>query len=399
MPTVSFIISTFNRREALLQTLGVLAGPAGGSNPSEIIVIDNASRDGTADAAARQFPGVRMLRQAVNRGPCAKNLGLPLARGEFIVFLDDDSFPESGSIDRMVRHFADHPRLGAAAFDVRLTGGTQEASAYPDVFVGCGVGLRADALAEVGGLPEDFFMQAEEYDLSLRLLDAGWEIRRFEDLCVRHLKSPQARMPARTMRLDVRNNLTLIGRYFPDGWVRPFAFDWARRYRMIAAVNGSRAACYKGLADGLIRLARGVGRRPVNPATFEKFAKVEQIHNLMSEMARYCRGRRILLIDLGKNILPFWLAAKKCRLDVVAIADARLGGHRFRYRGVPILHDADAAALAFDAAVVSNLSPAHALARRDDWRKKTSRPVFELFADFSDRAKAADRNFALRSAA
>ena len=52
----------------------------------------------------------------------------------------------------------------------------RECSAYPDVFIGCGTGFRRQALVEVGGLPEDFFMQAEEYDLSLRLLDAGWTV-------------------------------------------------------------------------------------------------------------------------------------------------------------------------------------------------------------------------------
>jgi GT2 family glycosyltransferase len=399
MPLVSFIISTFNRRDALLQTLRVLAGSASGSNPSETIVIDNASQDGSADAVAREFPAVRLLRQNVNRGPCAKNLGLPLARGEFVVFLDDDSFPEAGSIDRMVNYFAAQPRLGAAAFDVQLPGGGRECSAYPEVFAGCGVGLRATAIAQVGGLPEDFFMQAEEYDLSLRLLDAGWQVRRFEDLCVRHLKTPQARFPARTMRLDVRNNLTLIGRYFPDQWVRPFAVDWARRYRMIATANGATWAYYKGLAEGLLRLSLRAGRRPISAAAFETFAKIEQIENLMTAMTRQTGASRILLIDLGKNILPYWLAARKCGLKVVAIADAKLGGRGFRYRGVPILDDLDAARLSFDAGIVSNLSPVHVLPRRDEWRQRTNQPIFDLFTDFSQPAAEKNEDLTLRSAA
>src|ERR1700722_1779614 len=219
MPQVSFIISTYNRREALLQTLKVLHGPAAGSGGAETIVVDNASHDGTADAVAEQFPTVRLIRQNIHRGPCVKNLGLPVARGQFVVFLDDDSFPHPESIDRMVEYFRADPQLGAASFNVRLTNGDHECSAYPEIFTGCGVGLRADALAQVGGLPEDFFMAAEEYDLALRLLDAGWTVRRFDDLCVTHLKTPQTRFPSRVIRLDVRNNLTLIARYFPDEFV------------------------------------------------------------------------------------------------------------------------------------------------------------------------------------
>jgi GT2 family glycosyltransferase len=377
-PLVSFLISTHNRRDTLLQTLAVLAGPAAGSQPSQTIVVDNASADGTADAVASTFPGVRLLRQTTNRGPCAKNIGLKEARGRYIVFLDDDSFPFPGAVDRMVEHFAADPRLGAAVFAVQLPSGACECSAYPEVFAGCGVGLRAAALAEVGGLPEDFFMQAEEYDLSLRLLDAGWRVRRFEDLRVRHLKTPAARFPGRVMRLDVRNNLTLIGRYFPRPWVYPFAADWSRRYRLIAQVHGRLPAYWAGLAAGVARLATGQ-RRPISSAAFETFAKVQEIEQRLDQAAAQQNIKRLLLVDWGKNMLPFWRAAKRRGLEVAAVADATLGGHGFSYRGVPILTDADAQRLRFDAALISNLSPVHATQRREFWQSRTDRPVLNLF--------------------
>jgi GT2 family glycosyltransferase len=378
MPLVSFIISTHNRREALLQTLDALSGPAAGSAASETILIDNAGTDGS-DAAVRQlFPQVRLLRQTVNRGPCARNIGLAAARGKYIVFLDDDSFPFPDAIDNMVRHFQADPLLGAAIFAVHLPGGACECSAYPEVFAGCGVGLRAEALSQVGGLPEDFFMQAEEYDLSLRLLDAGWRVRRFEDLRVRHLKTPAARFPGRVMRLDVRNNLTLIGRYFPDEWVIPFAADWSRRYRMIAEAHGRLPAFWAGLAAGMARLAACNGRRPINPAAFEMFAKIEQIERLMAEATAQHKFKRLLLVDLGKNMLPYWRAAQRCGAEVVAVADAQLGGRGFSYRGIPIVSDDQAAVLRYDGVVVSNLSPVHARLRWNYWQQRTDRPVVDL---------------------
>jgi GT2 family glycosyltransferase len=378
-PLVSFLISTHNRRDTLLQTLAVLTGPAAGTQPSEIIVVDNASSDGTAQAVPQSFPQVRLLPQQTNRGPCAKNIGLAVARGKYIIFLDDDSFPFPDAVDRMVQHFQADPKLGAAIFAVQLPSGVCECSAYPEVFAGCGVGLRAAALAEVGGLPEDFFMQAEEYDLSLRLLDAGWHVRRFEDLCVRHLKTPAARFPGRVMRLDVRNNLTLIGRYFPAPWIFPFAADWSRRYRMIAQVHGRLPAYYAGLAAGLARLARASQRHPISAAAFETFAKIREIEERLDQAATQGNLKRLLLVDLGKNILPFWRAARRRGLEVAAVADANLGGHGFRYRGIPILPDADAQRLRFDAALISNLSPVHARQRQDFWQTRTDRPVLNLF--------------------
>src|SRR4051812_35219353 len=190
---VSFVISTHNRRKELLNTLASLYLCGLTNEAFEIFVIDNASSDGTPGAIRRDFPQVTLFPQKKNRGSCAKNIALPLARGRYVVFLDDDSYPRYGSISRMIRHFEADPDLGAAVFSVHLADGSSECSAYPDVFIGCGTGFRRKALEEVGGLPEDFFMQAEEYDLSLRLLDAGWMVKGFDDLHVVHLKAHLAR--------------------------------------------------------------------------------------------------------------------------------------------------------------------------------------------------------------
>src|SRR3954463_2456354 len=160
-PFVSFVISTHNRRDVLLGTLAAVERCGLPAGQFEAIVVDNASTDGTADALAARFPDVRVLREEVNRGPCAKNAALAVTRGEYVVFLDDDSFPtDADCVPRMLRHFEADPRLGAAVCTVTLPDGSRECSAYPGVFIGCGTGFRAAALREVGGLPEDFFMAA-----------------------------------------------------------------------------------------------------------------------------------------------------------------------------------------------------------------------------------------------
>ncbi len=374
MARVSFIISTFNRRDVLLRTLAELTRNGLAADDYEIHVVDNASSDGTA-AAVAEIPGVHLHAERTNRGSCAKNLALPSSTGEFIVFLDDDSYPAPGSIARMIQHFRQQPSLGAATFTVTLPDGTEECSAYPDVFIGCGVGFRREAIMEVGGLPMDFFMQAEEYDLSLRLLDAGWNIERFVDLHVTHLKTPQARSSPRTMRLDVRNNLTLIAKYFPRGYAIPFCVDWLMRYRLIAASKRQRLAFWRGMLEGSGR-AISATRQPVSQGTFERFTRINEIGQQMRGAKAMHRLHRILFIDLGKNILPYWLAAEDCDLEVVAIADTRLAGRK--YRGVPIITDGRARELDFDAAIVANSSPVHAAARASAWRRAESRPVIDL---------------------
>ncbi|MDQ3441513.1 MAG: glycosyltransferase [Planctomycetota bacterium] len=389
MIDVTFLIAAYNRRDVLLDTLRQLRRCGLPAGTFETILVDNASTDGTTGAVAAAFPDVILIREKVNRGACAKNAGLPLARGRYIVFLDDDSHPLPGSVARMIRHFEADPTLGAAVFDVQLPDGSRECSAYPNVFIGCGTGFRRRALAEVGGLPEDFFMQAEEYDLSLRLLADGWDVRRFDDLHVAHLKTSTARISTRTTRLDVRNNLTLIGRYFPDRWVMPFALDWANRYAMLAAARGHQLAHWQGVAEASIRAVRGIERRPLSDEAFEKFACIDEIAGRL-RAARDAMGlRTILLADLGKNAFAYWLAAESCGLKVVAVSDDNLGGRGWTYRGVPIVTNGEARRAPFDAVVVSNMSPVHAALRRDWWRRAQREPVIDLFESAISAARPA----------
>jgi len=380
MVDVTFLIAAYNRRDVLLGTLAALRRCGLPAQTFETIVVDNASTDGTANAVSVAFPEVRILAERVNRGACAKNAGLAIARGKYVVFLDDDSYPLPGSVARMIRHVEADPSLGAAVFDVTLPDGSRECSAYPNVFIGCGTGFRRRALTQVGGLPEDFFMQAEEYDLSLRLLAAGWNVRRFDDLQVNHLKTPTARKSARTTRLDVRNNLTLIARYFPDRWVMPFALDWTRRYAMLAAARGHRLAHWQGVTEGFTRAVRGVERHPLTAEAFEKFARIDAIEQHMRDARDGMGLKAIVFADLGKNLLAYWRAAKACGLQVVAIADDNLGGRGWRYRGVPIVKNEEARRAPFDAVLISNMSPVHAALRREWWRRNAQRgPVIDFF--------------------
>jgi GT2 family glycosyltransferase len=392
LPKVTFLLSTFNRKGTLLNTLEKLKSlEAFVDFNARTVVVDNASSDGTADAVVGEFPSVRLVRRKKNRGACAKNAGLAQATGDFIVFLDDDSYPDAQSIRRMIEHFRNDPRLGAAAFDVVLPNGQRECSAFPAVCIGCGTGFRRETLLAVKGLPNDFFMQAEEYDLSLRILDAGWDVRRFEDIRVHHLKTACARQPARTTRLDTRNNLLVIARRFPRKWVWPYAVDWIRRYWWMASEKGvrHRIAFWRGVIEGMVKSLWLGRRREVSDGAFEKFAKIDQIRIRLARVGRESNIRSIVLIDVGKNIYAYWLAAKQLNLPIVAIADSNLARPKRRYRGIPVLDDAAARRLYFDAAIVANMSPVHSQIRKSAWRTIESRPVIDLFESAQVRSVAA----------
>lgn len=393
-PIVSFVISTRNRRDVLLATLARVMACGLPADEFDIHVVDNASTDGTAAAVTEQFPQVKLIASDRNGGSVAKNLALPHALGRYIVFLDDDSYPEPGSIQRMIRHFEESPTLGAATFTVTLPSGIRECSAYPDVFIGCGVGIRRRALRLVGPLPDDFFMQAEEYDLSLRLLNAGFRVQRFDDLHVAHLKTPAARLPGRTVRLDVRNNILLVTRRFPSQHLWPYLVDWTRRYFWIARSQRAVWPFVQGLFQGVFKSIFKPQREPISEQAFEHFAKLHETAARLGAVLQKQPATRVLLVDAGKNLYAYWAACQELGVEIAAIADDKLGSPLRRYRGVPVLSDQQARQFPHDLVIIANLSPEHAKRRLAEWQLKQSCPVVDLFADDNKDGSSSLRNCA-----
>ena len=363
-PQVSFVLATCNRRAAVRTTLEAIESIRGEAAGVETLVVDNQSGDGTADMVRQSFPGVTLLAMKRNLGSCAKAIGVDRAAGEYVIFLDDDSHPRAGSIARMIEHFRANPRLAQAGFTVHLPDGRLEGGALPDIYVGCGVGFRRDVLQAVGNLDRTLFMQAEEYDLSFRLVRAGYDIAVFDDLHVEHLKTTQARLTGRTVYYDTRNNLIVAARYLPDRWRVPLLQDYVQRYRWIAESNGHLRAYARGLREGLRHWRRNrysYARWRLSQAHFERLFHFEEIARKMRELA--VRGaRRIVLADLGKNVFPFVRGARQAGLQVPAIADDRFARPGRCYRGIPILPTAEALAASPDAIVISNAAPVHAAA-------------------------------------
>lgn len=379
-PEVSIVLATYNRRSVLVETLAQLDRCGLSRREYEIIVVDNASTDGTVDAIADRVDALVRLKR--NAGSCAKAYGARRASGRFILFLDDDSFPRSGSLRRMLEHFAADDRLGAAGFAVHLPDGREEGSALPDVFVGCGVGLRADALREVGGLDSTFFMQAEEYDLAFRLVGAGWKARMFPDLHVEHRKTAHARCNARTAYFDVRNNLRVIARYLPGDFATIYRQDWLQRYRWLAKGAGHERAWARGRRAGRLRgiVERWTFRRwRLGPSALEQFFRWQEIAARMADLAA-TGVRRIVLADLGKNVYPFYRAAQLAGVTVLAIGDDRFAAANRQYRGIPIVPLDQALTLQVQAVVVANTSSVHGT---DTYRRLVGRgqgPVEHWFS-------------------
>lgn len=348
---------------------------------TEIILVDNQSSDGTVEALCDRVDVLIPL--SYNAGSCAKALGVDRARGKYILFLDDDSFPRAESISLMIEHFEQNPKLAAAGFQVHLPDGRCEGGALPDVFLGCGVGFRTEALRAAGGLDRSFFMQAEEYDLTFRMTHAGWQVRMFDDLHVDHLKTIQARKNDRTTYYDIRNNLRVLARYLPNPCYKIYLQDCLQRYAWLAEKDQHRHAYRRGVRAGKWRaLIERIGYRSkrLSPQSFEHFYRWNFIQQQMQEVAK--QGiRNVVFADLGKNIYPFYQGAIEAGLHVLSIGDDRFASIERKYRGIPIIPLQQALTHPTDAIIVSNTASVFADVTHNRLRTMTAQPIYNWFGE------------------
>ena len=112
-------IVNYNTRELLLQSLATL------EDADEIIVVDNASTDGSPDAVAAQFPHVHLIRNALNRGfGAAHNQALTQTQADVILLLNSDAWATPGALKFLKSHFASHPECVAAGGQLLFPDGT-----------------------------------------------------------------------------------------------------------------------------------------------------------------------------------------------------------------------------------------------------------------------------------
>ena len=186
---------------------------------TEVIVIDNASSDGSAAMVAAEFPWVRLVANPDNRGfTGGNNQGLALSRGRYVLFLNPDTEVVGDALATMVAYMEAHSAVGVVGPQLRYGDGRPQSSrrrfptlamalfestplawhwppaANPwtrryhmddrpadqvqevDWVVGAALLTRRAVLEQVGGFDEGYFMYSEELDWCRRAKDAGWQI-------------------------------------------------------------------------------------------------------------------------------------------------------------------------------------------------------------------------------
>jgi GT2 family glycosyltransferase len=272
-PQITFVVPTRNRSGQLLETLSRLR-PSAGRLSHEIIVVDRAGSDGTAEAVAKRFPHVRLIELSADHEAAARNLGLSAAAADYVFMLDDGTWPQEGTAEFALRMMAQQPQLAAAVCRLRRPGESSrhEANGPAGLFAASGVVLRRRAVIEVGGYPIDASGFAEQYDLCARLWQAGWQVRHFEPMLAWRMPDVDGRDADTVLRILTATALRFWSRYAPQNHCRAMLDATIEQYRRVAEDASAVAGYREGLAVGLAAARRNRTRR--RPLTDEQLAEL-----------------------------------------------------------------------------------------------------------------------------
>ncbi len=254
---VAVVVVSYEARETLLATLAALREHAG--LPVELVVVDNASRDGSAEAVRERHPEALVVANADNAGfGRACNQGWRASRAPLVLFLNPDAEVGPGAVAGLATLLEQRPEIGAAGPRTRSADGTIQVSTGPDLgwiaearqrrlvrgvarrdprrlaeaerrhslehepdwVSGSCLIARRTALEAVSGFDERFFLYEEDADLCRRLRAAGWRVVFTPGVEVRHqLGRSMAKAPARA-RLEYHRSHLLYYRKHNDALSR-----------------------------------------------------------------------------------------------------------------------------------------------------------------------------------
>lgn len=250
MGEVSVVVVSYNSERHLERCLEGVVG-----HGYEVVVVDNASRDGSVDLVRRRFPDVRVVQLDQNIGfGGANNVGFRVTSGRYVLVLNPDAWPLGKAIGRLVEAAEVSPWAGIVGPRLVSETGAQLESVrgFPTVWrlateylflrwlaprsrrlnafygagmdtrkrgevewvVGAAMLLRREAVEEVEGFDTSFFMYDEEVDLAFRLRQRGWDVLYYPHAEFVHVGGGSTRQrPCEMYREQLRSHLRFLDKH------------------------------------------------------------------------------------------------------------------------------------------------------------------------------------------
>jgi GT2 family glycosyltransferase len=285
-PKTSVIIPTYERADQLKQTLGYLSlcKPA----PAETLVHIDFGDNSTEDMLKSEFPEVVVLQSLERQGAGGgRNKLYHAATHECLVSLDDDSWPLDQTFFQQAHELVEsNPKVAVFGCDIQESDGKikefppptsqpdQEETLKPaSNFVGCAAILRRSALMQTHGYVRTrLFHGLEETDMTLQLIDLGWEIRSAYHLQVFHACDRISHHATPSINAGEIRNVALLAWLRYPIWFFPYAFLQLMN-RLVFSVRHRR---FRGILSGLCSILPACWsyrrlRSPVSVKAVRKF--------------------------------------------------------------------------------------------------------------------------------
>jgi hypothetical protein len=230
-PELSIVILSYNAKNLLRECLNSLR-EVGDEASFEVVVVDNASSDGSALMVKGLFPWVKVIQNDKNLGFAAgNNTARNICKGDFILFLNSDTLVYKSTLAKTIKYLKSHEDVGVVTCKMELPGGRGLDKDARRSFITPWIGLthiflrldrlfpssklfakywygyipdnavheidvaqgaffltRRKLLDKLGWFDEDYFLDGEDIDLCWRIKDAGWRIIYYPEAAILHYK-------------------------------------------------------------------------------------------------------------------------------------------------------------------------------------------------------------------
>lgn len=296
--TIVFLV--FNRREELRISLLAMA-QSDYEGEVELVVVDNASTDGASEMLREEFPHVHLITRTENVGVSGWNDGFAVARGDWVLALDDDCYLPSDGLRIAVQAATEH---GADLVSFRVASTFDDTAVFSDMyrtglfmFWGCAVLVHRDALRELVGYDREIFVWANELEFMVRFFDRGYRHLHLPEVVALHMKPlPPKGSPTidkRGYRINARHWGYIAGKLFRprdavEGLIALVARDIRDGLRVNRVALTAVPDTVRGFAHGL-RHRAAVGNPEVSRfyrRNFETFASPWWLARPLGDLVR-----------------------------------------------------------------------------------------------------------------